>query len=248
MRRDESAGIDPVRRIILLGGGFSTDPDSLLDEYVLSASAVDKPRVCFIPTASGDSRGYTDRFYSAFTRMNCTPSHLWLFHDRSADMASLVANQDILYVGGGSTANLLALWRLHGLDRLIRDAYRRGVLLCGISAGAACWFDACLTDSFGDLRPLKDGLGLLEGSFCPHFDAEPERDQLYGQAVSDGSLPGGWALQDGAAALFRNEELRDIVTRNGTSTIIGMRRENGYTQISRKFSKAQILTEPGGES
>jgi peptidase E len=202
-----------TRKIFLLGGGFSDDPDTLIDEFVLAATPNPRPRICFIPTASGDSRGYVERFYAAFEDRQCEPSDLQLFRREQRDLRPSVLAQDILYVGGGNTANLLAVWRLHGLDQIVREAYEAGVVLCGISAGAACWLESCLTDSFGSLAPLRDGLGLLPGSMCPHYDSEGERRPAYRAAIAAGALPPGWAVDDGAAALFTDERLTEVVAR-----------------------------------
>ncbi|MGW7368500.1 Type 1 glutamine amidotransferase-like domain-containing protein [Streptomyces sp. NPDC054841] len=200
-------------KIVLLGGGFSGDPDTLLDDFVLAHARRARPRICFLPTASGDAEGYIQGFSAAFERQDCEPTHLPLFRRDREDLRTFLLGQDIVYTGGGNTANMLAVWRLHGVDDILREAYRRGVLLCGISAGAACWFDACLTDSFGPVRPLHDGLGLLPGSMCPHYDSEAERRPAYLSAVAGGVLPDGWALDDGAAALFVDGRLDDVVTR-----------------------------------
>ena len=123
------------RRIVLLGGGFSDDPDTLLDDFVLATTGKERPKVCFVPTASGDSAGYIDRFYAAFSSRDCLPTHLALFRREHRDLRALILSQDVVYVGGGNTANLIAIWRLHGLDEVLREAYEAGVLLCGISAG-----------------------------------------------------------------------------------------------------------------
>lgn len=208
------------RQLALLGGGFSTDGDGLLDDWVLSRvrsrAGAAPTRVCFLPTASGDAAAYIDRFDDAFrTRHDCEPSVLPLFR-RELDDGALRARllgQDVVYVGGGNTANMLAVWRVHGVDRLLREAYDRGVLLCGISAGANCWAEASHTDSFGPLTHLHDGLGLLAGSVCPHYDSEPGRRTSYTSAVADGTLPGGWALEDGVGVLFTDGQLTQVVTR-----------------------------------
>ncbi|CAM5570263.1 putative peptidase YgaJ [Streptomyces canarius] len=158
----------PGRRVVLLGGGFSTDEDGLLDDWLLTRAGNPRPRVCFLPTASGDAPGYVDRFLSAFRSRACVPAVLPLFRrelDDDALRAFLLA-QDVVYVGGGNTANMLAVWRVHGVDRLLREACDRGTLLCGISAGANCWADASHTDSFGPLASLRDGLGLLPRVPC----------------------------------------------------------------------------------
>lgn len=153
------------QKIVLLGGGFSDDPDTLLDDFVLGHARSKRPKICFLPTASGDSDGYVQRFCTAFgERGDCEPVHLSLFRRTHHDLRAFLLAQDIVYVGGGNTANMLSVWRSHGVDDILREVYANGTLLCGISAGAACWFEACLTDSFGPLAPLNRGLGLLPGS------------------------------------------------------------------------------------
>ncbi|MFF8315424.1 Type 1 glutamine amidotransferase-like domain-containing protein [Streptomyces lydicus] len=205
--------------IALLGGGFSDDPDTLLDDFVLAATGRPRPRVCFLPTASGDAPGYIEKFRAAFGPRDCEASHLELFRRTVTDLRSFGLAQDVVYVGGGNTANMLAVWRLHGLDEVLREAYRAGVLLCGISAGACCWFESAFSDSFGPPAPLTDGLGLLPGSLCPHYDSEPARRPGYLAAVNDRALPAGWAVDDGAAALFTDGRLTDVVTRKEGATL-----------------------------
>ncbi|MFI9049978.1 Type 1 glutamine amidotransferase-like domain-containing protein [Streptomyces sp. NPDC053427] len=205
--------------IALLGGGFSDDPDTLLDDFVLDAAGRARPRICFLPTASGDAPGYTEKFHAAFGARDCEPSHLELFRRTVTDLRAFVLAQDIVYVGGGNTANMLAVWRLHGLDTVLREAYEAGVVLCGISAGACCWFESAFSDSFGPPAPLADGLGLLPGSLCPHYDSEPERRPGYPAAVGGGELPGGWAVDDGAAGLFADGRLVEVVTRKPGATL-----------------------------
>lgn len=202
--------VRPPTIVAMGGGGFSTDPDDpRLDDYILGLTGVARPRVCFVPTASGDAEEYCARFLDAFSG-RARPSLLRLFARDARDLRAQVLQSDVVYVGGGSTANLLAVWRLHGLGAIMREAWQRGVVLCGVSAGAICSFEACLTDSFGPLAPLHDGLGLLPGSACPHYDGEADRRPAYHAAVADG-LPGGLALDDGAAARFAGTELAEIV-------------------------------------
>ncbi len=202
-----------TRRIVALGGGgFSMDPDDpRLDDHVLAMTGVERPKVLFVPTASGDSTEYSDRFLAAFPPERAQASVLRLFERDVDDLAAHVLNQDLVYVGGGSTANLLAIWRLHGLDRALRTAYDTGVVLAGISAGMNCWFEASVTDSFGiELAGLHDGLGFLPGSACPHYDGEPRRRPAYRRLVADG-FPGGYAADDGAGLVFADEELVEVV-------------------------------------
>jgi peptidase E len=210
--------------VVLLGGGFSEDAHADLDEFLLRSVGVSTPRVCFVPTASGDSPAYIARFYAAFGRLACVPSHLELFRRTERDLEGFLRDQDVLYVGGGSTANLLAVWRQHGLDEAIVRAHSAGLVLGGISAGAACWFQGCLTDSFGALAPLRDGLGLIQGSFCPHYNSESQRPIAYARAVDSCALEGGFALDDGAAARFVAGELVEIYRSSPSSNIHLVRR------------------------
>jgi peptidase E len=138
---------------------------------------------------------------------------LTLFHREVSDIAELLLSQDVIYVGGGNTANMLAIWRLHGVDVVLREAWSRGIVLAGVSAGANCWFEACSTDSFGpDLAPLNDGLGFLAGSFCPHYDGELLRKPTYERWVAAGLLPAGYAADDGVGLVFRGTELAEAVS------------------------------------
>ncbi|MET7358555.1 peptidase E [Streptomyces sp. NPDC005562] len=211
----------PERRLALLGGGFSTDDDGLLDDWVLDQVPVPHPKVCFVPTASGDAPAYIEQFFRAYQPRSCEPSVLHLFRRELDDDAlrTFLLSQDVLYVGGGNTANLLAVWRAHGVDRLLREAFDRGTLLCGISAGANCWAEGSHTDSFGPLTHLSDGLGLLSGSVCPHYDSEPGRRSSYQAAVATRALPAGWAVEDGVCALFTDGLLADAVTRTPQSCL-----------------------------
>ncbi|GHJ41005.1 peptidase E [Streptomyces sp. TS71-3] len=205
----------PPRRLALLGGGFSTDDDRLLDGWLLGHARAGRPKVCFVPTASGDAPAYIEKFRAAFGPDDCEPGVLALFQRELSDdeLRTFLLAQDVVYVGGGNTANLLAVWRTHGVDRLLGEAHDRGTLLCGISAGANCWAQGSHTDSFGPLTSLPDGLGLLPGSVCPHYDGEPGRRSSYLAAVASGALPAGWALEDGVGALFADGALAEAVTR-----------------------------------
>lgn len=200
--------------VAIAGGGFSTEPENpRLDHYVLSLARKALPKICFVPTASGDADGYIARFYDAFTVSRCLPSHLRLFSRKVQDLREFVLDQDIVYVGGGATAYLLASWRLAGLDQIFRQAWQRGVVLCGVSAGALCWFEAGLTDSFGrPLQPLRDGLGLLAGSFCPHYDGEKDRRSAFQRAVAESVVPPGIAADDGVGLVYRGTELAEIIS------------------------------------
>jgi dipeptidase E len=201
------------RTIVAIGGGgFSMEPDNpLLDDHILSLTGKARPKVCFLPTASGDSERYLFNFYAAFAR-RAEASHLALFVRTVDDLDGLLLDQHVIYVGGGNTANMLAIWRIHGVDRAMRAAWEAGVVMAGMSAGAICWFEACTTDSFGpQLRPLGGGLAFLAGSFCPHYDAEAQRRPLFNRLVADGTLPAGYGVDDGAALVFEGTTLVEAV-------------------------------------
>lgn len=192
------------------GGGFLAERDSPLDAFVLSLARRTRPRVVFLGTAGGDNPAVLAAFYEAFARRDCEPAVVRL-HGVPEQPAEVVARADVVYVGGGNTANLLAVWRLHGIDRAVREAWERGAVLGGVSAGANCWFEACVTDSFSAaLDGLRDGLGLLAGSFCPHYDGEERRRPVYRELVARG-FPGGLACDDFAAAWYEDTELREVV-------------------------------------
>ena len=169
------------------GGGFSMEPENLLlDEFVLTQARTSRPRVCFVPTASGDSDGYVARFYLAFSTLDCWPADLQLFKRSIRDLESFVLMQDVIYVGGGNTANLLAVWRAHGLDRILRRAWQEGVVLCGLSAGMNCWFNESVTDSSGSRSWRRFVTGW---DFCPGAAARTTTGRN-----SDGRCSSGWSL------------------------------------------------------
>lgn len=189
------------------------EPDNLaLDRYVLEASGVATPRVCFVGTASGDAQSFIDRFYAAFSTLNCTPGHISLFKPEPGDLRETVLEQDVIYVGGGNARNMLAIWREWEFDRILREAWEKGVVLAGISAGSICWFEQGLSDSVkpAELLPLNC-LGLLPGSNCPHYDGEPERRSRYQKLVLEGSLEAGYAADDGAALHYAGTKLVNTV-------------------------------------
>jgi dipeptidase E len=198
------------------GGGFSMEPDNpLLDDFILDLARVargrERPRVCFLATAAGDTPGYIADFYSAFARRS-EATHLSLFVRTVDDIERHLLDQDVIYVGGGNTENMLAVWRVHGVDRAMRRAWEAGVVLAGLSAGSLCWFETGTTDSFGaGLAPLSAGLGFLPGSHSPHYDGEATRRPHFQRLVAEGVLPAGYAVDDGAALVFRGTDLAEVV-------------------------------------
>lgn len=200
--------------VTLGGGGFlmSEDGSSAIDDYILGLTEKRMPRVCFVPTASGDSAVGIERFLAAFEgRAHLDVYSVFGRSPWGMGRSEQLLDADVIYVGGGSTANMLALWRLHGTDGVLREAVSHGVILAGISAGMNCWFDGSSTDSFGELAPLADGLGLLAGSACPHYRGEPGRREKYLRWVAGGSLTPGYAVDDYAALVFRDGVQVDAV-------------------------------------
>lgn len=199
--------------ITLGGGGFSMEPDNLaLDQYILDQCDAERPKVCFLGQASGESLDYTVRFYRAFSNLNTTPSHLSLFQPHTAKIRDFLLSQDVIYVGGGNTKSLLALWREWGLDNILREACQNGTILAGISAGCICWFEQGTTDSIpGELTALGC-LGYLQGSCSPHYDGEEKRRPTYHRMIESGQILAGYAFDDGVAGHFMDGKLTRVVS------------------------------------
>lgn len=212
--------------IALGGGGFGeAGTPTRLDSYILEQARGESPRICFVGTASGDDDGYIDSFYTAYRQLSCEPSHLSLSQP-PADVLSLVMAQDAFYVGGGNTVTMLATWRHHGLDAALRHAAGAGAVMAGISAGAMCWFQAGVTDSGpSEFRPLHDGLGLLDGSFCPHYSVGGLRATYRG--LIEGGFPGGYGVDDGAGLHFVNGVLKGAVAETDSARAYRVERTNG---------------------
>jgi peptidase E len=212
---------DGRRHIIAIGGGMLT-PEGRVPvhlENALRVAGSREPRVCVLNTAAGDDPGKSLMMYDRFAGHAARLAHLALFPmPNVADPEDLLLSQDVIFVGGGSVANMVAVWRVHGLDVIMRKAWHAGIVLTGSSAGGICWFEGGTTDSFGrELRAFTDGLGLLPGSFCPHYDSEPGRRPLYQQLIADGTLPGGIACDDGAAAHFTDDVLTELIADRPTA-------------------------------
>ena len=198
-----------MRQIVAIGGAGLTEP--LLRGFLLGLTHKQLPNVLYVPTAGGDNPPGITTFYEAFGRC-ASAYHVPLFMRRDEDLAELILQQDLIYVGGGNTANMLAIWRLHSLDKLLRQAWDAGTILCGSSAGSICWFECSITDSFGpELATLHDGLGFLPGSNCPHYDSEERRRPVYTAAVA-GGFPAGYATEDAVALYFVDRQLREAVS------------------------------------
>jgi peptidase E len=201
------------------GGGFTAEPQNpALDDFILALTGEREPRILFLPTASGDPNAQMAAFRSTFGARACQPRELSLFrleHEHH-DLRALILAQHIVYVGGGSMRNLLAIWREHGLDAILREAWEAGVVLAGLSAGAMCWFAHGITCSTGRPAPTA-GLGFLPGSLSVHYDGQPARRPVYLDAVARGTVPAGYGADDGVGLLFEGTELvRIVASRPGT--------------------------------
>jgi len=223
---------------------------SLLDDYILSLLERPRPKICFLPTASGDADHYVVRFYRRFSPA-CEASHVSLFRrDQGTggvedDLAAHLLSQDLIYVGGGNMVSMLGAWRAHGLDSILRRAWRRGIVMCGPSAGSLCWFAEALSAFHGAPRAVR-GLSLLPYSNCVHYDAEPARREEYHRAVADG-MTAGFAVEDGVGLHFRGTKLERVVSSRPGGRAFLVQKKDG--RISEACLDAEYLgaAPPAGE-
>jgi dipeptidase E len=230
------------RHIVAMGGGqWPGDP---IYRYLFDLTGAAKPKVLYVPTATGDADRGVAAFYRNFPASSFVASDLALFERTVEDVRSLVMDQDVVLVQGGNTANMLAVWRVHGVDVILSEAWESGVVMAGGSAGANCWFEACTTDSFlmGNADPLLDGLGLVPGSFCPHYDSEPSRRPAYQRLIGEGVLPGGFACDDLAAVRFDGVEVAEIVA--SSPSACAYRVEPGDRGPAEEPLEVRLLGEP----
>lgn len=202
--------------------------------YLLDLVGKPRARVAFIPTATGDSTETLVNMYARFPADRSERSHLALFNRTVEDITAYLLAHDIIWVGGGNTANMLAVWRVHGVDRALRSAWEQGVILTGGSAGSLCWFECGTTDSFNlaTLAPLHDGLGFLPGSHCPHYDGEVQRRPLYHSLIAEG-FPAGYALDDDAAIHFEGREIRAVLSARPGASAYRVERADGVVTETR---------------
>jgi peptidase E len=222
-------------QIVAMGGGGFLMGDPVLDRFVLGLTEARRPRICFLPTASGDHPDSGAAFHEAFPDASFDTSILWLFDRDVADITAFLGDQDVVYVGGGNTLSMLAVWRAHGVDLALREASAAGVVLAGVSAGANCWFEASTTDSFllGRADPLRDGLGLIAGSFTPHYDGEPARRPAVHRLVGSGVLPDGHACDDFAALHAVDGEVRAAVASRAGARAFRVERDGeGVSEVA----------------
>jgi len=206
------------KQIIAIGGGgmFNNTPTYPIEQYVLQQTGKTKPNVCFMATATGDADRNIVRFYEIFGKLSCERTHLSLFASPK-NIESIIYAQDVIYVGGGNTKNMLALWREWNLDKILYQAYEKGIILAGMSAGSICWYEEGISDYIAtELNPIK-ALGFLKGSHCPHFDTEQQRRPSYCAMVGSGTLQGGIAADDDVALHYIDGQLNKVVSAKSTS-------------------------------
>jgi dipeptidase E len=220
----------PKRQILTMGGGgFLMEPENpLLDAFFFGLSGKPNPKVCFLGTAGGDAESYIKKFYDAMEGRPCEASHLSLFRAPIGSLRDYVLSKDVIYVGGGNTRNLLVLWKEWGLDQILREAYEKGIVLGGVSAGSICWFEQGVTDSIPGSLTALNCLGFLPGSNCVHYDGEAERRPTYQRLISNGMKP-GYACDDGVAGHFVDERLVEFVSSRPNASAYQVTLKNGQT-------------------
>jgi peptidase E len=215
--------------IAIGGGGFLSDPGNpALEKYMLDQSGRERPKVLMIATARGDDAAYVEKFHAAFGALGAKTQDLPFFH-RTPDLRSVLLSQDVIYVGGGNTKSMLAVWRDWGLPEILKEASESGIVLGGQSAGAICWFEQGVTDSWAERLLALDCLGFLPGSCCPHYDGEVERRPAYHALIQQGQIRPGYAIEDRVAAHFRNGRLERIVSKKPGSTAYYVSIDAGLT-------------------
>ena len=214
------------RQIIAIGGGgFGRNPgEGIIENYILNQSNAKNPNICFIPTATGDNEAYKNNYYATFTKLNCNPVHLDFFK-RTPDLQSLINEQDVIFVGGGNTKSMLAVWKDWGLDLILHEAYKNGVVMSGVSAGAICWFEQGITDSWSEDLKVMDCLGFIKGACCPHYDEEPQRKPSLDKFISEKALQSCYAIDGGCALHIEDEkELISVVfSKNKNSFLVELK-------------------------
>lgn len=190
--------------IAIGGGGFGRNPNHRkIEKYILELTGKERPNVVFLPTASAENQDYIIKFYKCFTKMNCEPSHVTFFQ-RTPRLDSIINKADVIYVGGGNTKSMLAVWQEWKLDKLLLKAYNNGKILCGVSAGAICWFEQGITDSWASNLNVMGCLGFLPEMACPHYQEEKDRRPEVHKMLKQGRCGPGWAIDGGAAIHFKN--------------------------------------------
>ena len=201
------------RQIIAIGGGgFGRNPGiGIIEKYILEQSKKDMPNICFIPTATGDDESYKVSYYATLTKLNCNPTHLDFFK-RTPNLEKIIMKNDIIFVGGGNTKSMLAVWRDWGLDIILKEAYESGVIMSGVSAGAICWFQRGITDSWANKLNIIDCLSFTKGNCCPHYDEEAERKPSLSNFILNEQINECFAIEGGCALHIKNDAVFKAVS------------------------------------
>tara|TARA_B100001057_G_scaffold145471_1_gene145444 strand:+ start:1834 stop:2529 length:696 start_codon:yes stop_codon:yes gene_type:complete len=201
------------RQIIAIGGGgFGRNPGiGIIEKYILEQSKKEMPNICFIPTATGDDESYKVSYYATLTKLNCNPTHLDFFK-RTPNLEKIIMKNDIIFVGGGNTKSMLAVWRDWGLDIILKEAYESGVIMSGVSAGAICWFQKGITDSWANKLNIIDCLSFTKGNCCPHYDEEAERKPSLSNFILNEQINECFAIEGGCALHIKNDAVFKAVS------------------------------------
>jgi dipeptidase E len=223
-----------TRQIFGIGGDFYVEPweKPTMMHHLLELSGVAAPRICLLATATGDNPSDIELFYRSFGQMNCRPTHLSLMAPVTMDFADYFCRMDIIYVGGGATKNLMAIWKAWGIDTALRQAWDNGVVLSGTSAGSICWFESCITDSYPPaMLPLRC-TGFLKGSACTHYDKRPDRPVTFRKLIANGTIDSpGIATDNDVAIHYINDGLHEVVTaRDGAAAYLVSRTADGFVE------------------
>ena len=220
--------------IAIGGGGFGRNPNHRkIEKYILELTGKEKPNVVFFPTASAENQAYIIQFYKCFTKMSCEPSHVTFFQ-RTPRLDSIINKADVIYVGGGNTKSMLAVWREWKLDKLLLKAYNNGKILCGVSAGAICWFEQGITDSWASNLNVMDCLGFLPEMACPHYQEEKDRRPDVHKMLKQGKCGSGWAIDGGAAIHFKNGKYYKSIQFYSDSYVHYVSIKNGVVKEDKK--------------
>lgn len=192
--------------IAIGGGGFGRNPgDGVIEQYILDQTGKDNPNICFIPTATGDNEAYKVNYYSTFSKLDCNPVHLDFFK-RTPNLENLISEQDAIFVGGGNTKSMLAVWKDWDLDKLLKNAYEKGVVMSGVSAGANCWFERAVVDSWEENLRVIECMGFVKGNCCPHYDEEPQRRPAVKKFLEDGTFNSCYSVEGNCALHIKNDD------------------------------------------
>ena len=221
------------------GGGFGRNSSSnLIEKYILNLSAKNTPKICFLPTATGDNDSYIVRFYSVFNRLNCKPSHIEFFK-RTTNIKKSIMDQDVVFVGGGNTKSMLAIWNDWGMSDLLKDAYNEGVIMSGVSAGAICWFTNGITDSWDKELRILPCLDFISGTCCPHYDEEPSRIPFVKKILLEENVTHCISIEGGSAMHFINgKPFKNVSFKNNKNTYNVFLNNNEI--VEKPFEKIQL--------